>query len=110
MCSSITSTRPSAAVAVQAAHDAAQPPLFVRVVLDRGVDVLDAGVEHDEEIDAGDERDPDEMEAERTQVPQRIAAGAEERIEDGFDTLQRARPPWRREFFALTLGNPESGY
>jgi hypothetical protein len=76
-------------IAVQAAHDAAQPPLLVGVVLDRGVDVLDAGVEDDEEIDAGGQRDPEEIEAERAQVAPGIGGGTEEGVEEALDALQQ---------------------
>ncbi len=95
-------------IAVQAAHDAAEPPLLVGVILDRGVDVFDAGVEDDEEIDAGGQRDPEEVEAERAQMPPRVAGGAEKGIEKTLDALQQGETALANGIHAQ-LGSPRTG-
>ncbi|MBI2977295.1 MAG: hypothetical protein HYY38_00325 [Rhodospirillales bacterium] len=62
---------------MQAAQDAAQPPLLVRQVLDRVEGIGDSGVEEDVKIDATDHDHPEIEVAERAQVIHRIPATAE---------------------------------
>ena len=73
---------------MEAADEAAQVPLFPRQVLDGLVDPLHAGVQHRVEIDPGRRHDPEQQEAQRTEMTPGIAARAEHAIEPCFDGLQ----------------------
>ena len=52
------------------------------------MDALDAGVEHGIEVDAAHGDDPQEIEAERPQVPQGVGARTEGGVEQVLGTLQ----------------------
>jgi hypothetical protein len=75
-------------VAVQAAQHAAEIPLLLRQPADRAVDTLDAGVEHRVEVEAAGDQDPEEEQAQRAEVAQRIVGAAEERIEKVFAAFE----------------------
>ena len=68
-------------VAMEAAHHAGVVPMLLRQVLDRLVGALDAGIEEDEQIDAADGDDPEEEEAERTELGERVERRAEQPVE-----------------------------
>jgi len=70
------------AIAMEAAHDAAEIPLFVCQVLDGGIDAMNAGLENDVEVDAGDQDDPKKQKPQSTQVIKGIELGPESGIED----------------------------
>ena len=59
---------------MEAAHDAAQPPLLVREVLDRRVGLVDAGLEEDVEVEPAADDDPEQEVGDRAEVVERIAA------------------------------------
>src|SRR5262245_41993389 len=75
---------------MQAAHHARMEPVIGGDALDRLVGALDAGIEEDEQIDAADGDDPEEEEAERTELRHRVESGTEQAVERPLDELESA--------------------
>ena len=69
---------------MQAAHDARGVPLVVGDVLDRRVRVGDAGIEKDVQVDAGAGNDPEEVPAQRAEMPERDCCADRTPLEDSL--------------------------
>ena len=79
-------------VAVKAAHDAAQPPLFMRQVLDRIVSLVNAGLEEDVEIEAARDDDPQQVIRDGAEVVERVQRVTEHLVEDALGSEKSGLP------------------
>ncbi|EXI72148.1 MAG: hypothetical protein AW07_03293 [Candidatus Accumulibacter sp. SK-11] len=76
-------------VAVDAAKDAAGPPLVVGDALDRLEGVMDAGVGEDVEVQTRDEQQPELPEADRAEMVEGVHLVAESDVEDVLDAHEQ---------------------
>ena len=94
-------------VAVQAAQHAAEIPLLLREPADRAVDTLDAGIEYGIEVQAAGDQDPEEEEAQRAEVAQRIVGAAEKGIEQVFAAFEHGMRAAAQCCMQAHVGSPE---
>src|SRR5215471_2230068 len=73
---------------MQAAHHAGMEPMSIGEMLDGFVGAVNAGIEKDEKIDAGDGDDPEKEEAQRTKLRDRIESRPEQTIERALDQFE----------------------
>jgi hypothetical protein len=85
-------------VAVDAAQDAAGPPLVVRDPLDRVVGVMDAGIGKDVEVETGSDEQPELPEADRSQMVEGVELVAEGHVEDVLDAHEEPAQDLLQEF------------
>jgi hypothetical protein len=76
-------------VAVNAAQNAARPPLFVGDGFNRGIGVMYAGFGKNIEIKAGTDQQPELPEADGAQMIKRVQTLAKGEVEEVFDAHEK---------------------
>ena len=95
---------------MQAAHDAAEIPLFIRQVFDRFEGAGDAGAKEDQQPDAADEDDPAKENRQRSEVVKRRFVRPERSRERSLQESEAGPASLLQESEQLQMTLQDSGH